>query len=93
MKIYWLLVSALVLFSALSVYVYHVLLKRSKSIAYRFFLQLAVIWVCALMPLWGINILYRQYHSDLFFGARGVSITVLMITAFVTHIVLLARQE
>jgi len=93
MSIYWLSVSAIALFSALSVCIYNLLLKRSKSIVFRFFIQLAVIWVCALLPLWMINVLYQKYCEGLFFGARGISIAFVMITAFITHIVALARQK
>ena len=61
MKMYWLSVGGIVLFSALSVVIYNLLLKRSESIAGQFFLKLAVIWVCALFPIWGINIFYQRY--------------------------------
>lgn len=93
MKAYWLAISGIVLVSTLSVFIYNALLKRSKSIAYQFVLKVAVIWVCALLPLWGINVLYQRYHAELFFGARGISVAAVMITAFITHIVLLSRQK
>jgi drug/metabolite transporter (DMT)-like permease len=90
---YWILTAVIAFLSSLSVFFYNYFLARTKSAIIRVLLEMLIMWPCILLPVAGIYILHRHYHENLFFGARGVSIAAVMITAFITHIVLLARQK
>ncbi len=90
---YWICIGGITFFSALSIFFYNCFLARTKSAIIRVLLEMSIMLPCVLLPVIGIYILHRHYHADLFFGARGISIAVVMITAFVTHIISLARRQ
>lgn len=93
MSTYWIIVVFITSFSALSVWLYNFLLIRTESLLIRFLLKFAIMWFCTLLPVLGINVVYRHYHEVLFDGARGASIAIVFIIAFLTHIVLLAKKD
>ncbi len=93
MSTYWIVIAFITSFSALSVWLYNLLLRRTESLLIRFLLKFAIMWFCALLPLFGINVVYRHYHEVLFDGARGASIAIVFIVAFLTHIVLLGKKD
>lgn len=93
MNTYWILVVVIVLISSVVFLIHDNLLIRIKSLLLRLLLNLVTVWIGIILPIAGINFLYRRYQENLFYGARGTAVAVLLICTFLSHIIFLWKKE